>query len=568
MQKRFTVPPPEGWTRLEGQQLLAYLKEYKLIPNSATEPKKFLHIDAISKISEPCTVVGYADQWAAVIDIGGELSCIDPEFLKEMQPKAKASLSDQVLKTVTFPSEYKRICVFDVETPNSNSDRICSIGLLLLENGVETDSFYSVVNPETHFDLYNMGVNDITPDQAEISPTFPQIWEKIQPFFKNTLLVAHNAPYDISVLKKTFSFYGLPELPVSYACTLNMSKQMYPEFCSHALNVLCDEFHIELDHHNAESDTRACAKILLKMLEDGLDLSAHIKTCVLSDPLVACNQSCPDPAEEPVIIDIDSYFTIPKEPLDIVGKSVCTTGDFDYGDKEEVHAMLSDLGAVVRKSVVKNLSYLIVGNKGSDAWSCGCYGTKIQKALENQQNGSNVKIIRESVFFEALKSTNTEILNEDQIFSKIESVLTSAGYHDLKIKLDPRNPGQSKPYYVINFCNKTCLRFNGEVIKYAYIMPAMKKACQAIIPIQTMKNQPWPRFPVAGTDWDALAPLWIEMYEYCLFNSADGFDCCSRYEQCSDAKQCIHPDQTFAGGCRYRQRLRKGIIYYGRNRNV
>ena len=188
--------------------------------------------------------------------------------------------------------------------------------------------------------------------------------------------------------------------------------------------------------------------------------------------------------------------------------------------------------------------------------------------MENQQNGSNVKIIRESVFFEALKSTNTEILNEDQIFSKIESVLTSAGYHDLKIKLDPRNPGQSKPYYVINFCNKTCLRFNGEVIKYAYIMSAMKKACQAIIPIQTMKNQPWPRFPVAGTDWDALAPLWIEMYEYCLFNSADGFDCCSRYEQCSDAKQCIHPDQTFAGGCRYRQRLRKGIIYYGKNRNI
>lgn len=46
------------------------------------------------------------------------------------------------------------------------------------------------------------------------------------------------------------------------------------------------------------------------------------------------------------------------------------------------------------------------------------------------------------------------------------------------------------------------------------------------------------------------------------------FGCCSRYEACSDAKKCIHPDIKFALGCFYRKNLRDGKIFYGRNRNI
>ena len=46
------------------------------------------------------------------------------------------------------------------------------------------------------------------------------------------------------------------------------------------------------------------------------------------------------------------------------------------------------------------------------------------------------------------------------------------------------------------------------------------------------------------------------------------FDCCSRYEACSDAGACIHPDKSFALGCGYRKILHSGKIYYGKNRNV
>lgn len=48
----------------------------------------------------------------------------------------------------------------------------------------------------------------------------------------------------------------------------------------------------------------------------------------------------------------------------------------------------------------------------------------------------------------------------------------------------------------------------------------------------------------------------------------NGFGCCSRYEECSDAKHCTHPDIMIASRCAYRQNLHSGKIFYGKNRNV
>lgn len=46
------------------------------------------------------------------------------------------------------------------------------------------------------------------------------------------------------------------------------------------------------------------------------------------------------------------------------------------------------------------------------------------------------------------------------------------------------------------------------------------------------------------------------------------YDCCSRFEECSDAKQCTNPDRTFALGCGYRKILASGKVFCGENRNV
>lgn len=55
---------------------------------------------------------------------------------------------------------------------------------------------------------------------------------------------------------------------------------------------------------------------------------------------------------------------------------------------------------------------------------------------------------------------------------------------------------------------------------------------------------------------------------YTLESTPKDFSCCSRYEQCSNAKKCVHPDKSFALGCYYRKVLAKGTVFYGENRNI
>ena len=50
--------------------------------------------------------------------------------------------------------------------------------------------------------------------------------------------------------------------------------------------------------------------------------------------------------------------------------------------------------------------------------------------------------------------------------------------------------------------------------------------------------------------------------------AAPSFGCCSRFEECSDAKKCIHPNRMYSTACAYRSNLEAGRIFYGKNRNV
>ena len=174
-----------------------------------------------------------------------------------------------------------RFVVFDVETPNRLSNRMSAIGITVIENEEITDEFYSLVNPETYFDYFNVRLTGISENTVKNAPVFPEIWSRIEPMMSSGLLVAHNAVFDMSVLKKSLSGYGIEWKPyVRYLCTVQMGKRVLPGM-SHKLDVLCDYYGISLDHHQAASDSRACAEILLRYLDEGADIRQHIRTCSL-----------------------------------------------------------------------------------------------------------------------------------------------------------------------------------------------------------------------------------------------------------------------------------------------
>ncbi len=171
-----------------------------------------------------------------------------------------------------------RYIAFDVETPNRLSDRMSSIGITIIENGAIGESFYSLVNPETHFDYFNTQLTGLDAKAVSGAPTFPELWREIEPLMSSGILVAHNAVFDLGVLKKCLGGYGvLWRDSAEYLCTVQIGRRVLPKM-SHKLNILCEHYGISLNHHNAASDSEACARILLKYIEAGTDVYNFIKT--------------------------------------------------------------------------------------------------------------------------------------------------------------------------------------------------------------------------------------------------------------------------------------------------
>lgn len=284
-----------------------------------------------------------------------------------------------------------RYIVFDVETPNYANDRMSAIGVTVVENGAIVEELYSLVDPEVHFDGFNIRLTGITPELVNGAPTFPELWERIGPVMGSGTLVAHSAPFDLGVLAKCLDAYGIDWQPCAYyACTCVMGRECYPELENHKLNTLCSFLSIELDHHNAGSDSHACAELLLNYQRRGLKVEEYIRR--YSFATRRSDKAAPKPSPDGAS---ERASTADTGGIDIAGKIFCLTGEFACGERPSVESALLKRGGIPVCNVSRKTDYLIVGSKGSAAWSGGSYGAKIKKALELREKGIAVRIIRE-----------------------------------------------------------------------------------------------------------------------------------------------------------------------------
>lgn len=186
-----------------------------------------------------------------------------------------------------------RYIVFDVETPNFANDRMSAIGITVVEGGQIIGTYDTLVDPEEHFDRFNIRLTGITPEMVVGKPTFPELWQEIGPLLDSGLLIAHNAPFDLSVLAKCLRAYGICwHSSVPYACTCQMSRRLLPQLPDHKLNTLCAYLGLELDHHRAGSDSLACGEILLHHLLSGADMAAYTRTYDLENIRTARQSRC------------------------------------------------------------------------------------------------------------------------------------------------------------------------------------------------------------------------------------------------------------------------------------
>lgn len=153
----------------------------------------------------------------------------------------------------------------DFETASYAKHSACSVALVKVENSKIVDEYYSLIKPETDFFWKNIQIHGIRPEDVTNAPKFPEVWNHIQACFQpNSLVVAHNAPFDCGVLAGCLDYYGLNQPNYLSLCTVKTSRKLFPEMPNHKLNTVCENLHISLaNHHDALEDSRACAEILL-----------------------------------------------------------------------------------------------------------------------------------------------------------------------------------------------------------------------------------------------------------------------------------------------------------------
>ncbi len=144
------------------------------------------------------------------------------------------------------------------------SDRIIEIGAVRIENGVRTDEFSTYVNPDKDLPYEITKLTGITPEMLEGAPSIEEILPKFLEFVGHSMLVAHNAGFDVGFLEQACRYQGINRT-FDYLDTVDLARFMLPELKGFRLNQVAKELGVKLlNHHRATDDACAAADIFIE----------------------------------------------------------------------------------------------------------------------------------------------------------------------------------------------------------------------------------------------------------------------------------------------------------------
>ena len=152
----------------------------------------------------------------------------------------------------------------DFETATQARKSAISIGLVKYRDFKPISSYYSLIRPPRLYILpYFTEIHGLTTEDVKDAPNFGDIWEQeIRGFINDTPLAAHNASFDMSVLRAALEHYGIAVPGIAYFCSLALARQTLHGLPSYSLATLAEHFGITYAAHNALADAKTCGKII------------------------------------------------------------------------------------------------------------------------------------------------------------------------------------------------------------------------------------------------------------------------------------------------------------------
>ena len=150
----------------------------------------------------------------------------------------------------------------DFETATKSPNSACSVAAVVVKDGKIAEKYSTLIRPPGQkFSKFNIAVHGITPDMTEMKRDFAGIWPDLRPFLEGRKVFAHNAPFDMGVLRASLAANGLCPPVFRYGCTVQISRKAWPELPHHKLDTVGRFLGVSFRHHDALEDATVCAAI-------------------------------------------------------------------------------------------------------------------------------------------------------------------------------------------------------------------------------------------------------------------------------------------------------------------
>lgn len=299
-------------------------------------------------------------------------------------------------------------CAIDFETANSFRGSPCAVGIVKVRDGVVVDATSWLMRPPAgfdDFDGFNIALHGITPEKVADQPRFAARLPEILAFADGLPLVAHNAAFDVGVLRDACDASDEPWPTLDYACSLVLSRQTY-QLLSYSLPWVAEAAGSPLvAHHDPLADATAAAHIVLDLARrrEVETLSALVadSRCFLGHVGGESWQGCHSTWSGTGLLPSPNPNADAAHPF--FGREMAFTGALASMTRAQAWEVVAERGATAAAGVTKHTSILVIGFQDARKLRPGeALSAKARKAAELRSKGQAIELMPEEDFFQLL----------------------------------------------------------------------------------------------------------------------------------------------------------------------
>lgn len=484
---------------------------------------------------------------------------------------------------IDFPNDF---IVLDLETTGLDPyyNEIIEIAALKIRNGVISDTFETLIKPNQDISDFITNLTGISNEMVNNAPCLSEVLPQIFDFISDDIILGHNINFDINFLYDDFDYFFKKPLSNNFIDTMRLSRKAFPNLPHHRLIDIAEYFNISPNgYHRALQDCQTTYECFLKIKEyvfENIGIDEFIKSFGKKGKNLNTLTS------KNISVDETNPFY----------QKLCVfTGKLEKMERVTAAQLVVNMGGKCEDRITKNTNFLILGNNDYCSTIKDGKSSKQKKAEEYKLKGLDIEIISENTFYDMLEYSSDEgtesneqmYLYEEKEEKTVESIIAEVlniardkygyykahekGYFELK-----KSATEKELYDVLKYSfnkdgsigvfidNMLFLKVN-ERQNNIFMKIEVHKALFSLQPVEQVEQ------PVGFVKMEFKRENFNNIFENILTYTIENyfpshrFGCCSKYEECSDAKCCLHEDKFYAKGCYYRENLEQGRIFYSKN---